>query len=450
MRIILLTVFAIFTFSSHAQTKSYNDLGILFSKDDNRGTARFNAMSGAFGALGGDISSTNINPAGAAVAKENSVSITLSTSRIKQKSHYYNNSTNTQNNDTDISQAGSLLTFDSAYNSNWNRFAIFFNYNIKTNFSDSYIAEGFSTPVFDNHFSDPTTTGQFDRNLHQYISSETSGTNKTYDIGFSSAYKSKLFLGASLKLHSLEFSEITIFEEENDDIDGNILNIENYNDTYIVGSGVSLNLGFIYKVNNSIRIGLAYETPTWYQEIIEEYFFDEYMGEIANLNIDQFLNSNLSFGPDIFQYTYKSTNKTTLSGAYIFGTKGLISIDYTQKGYKGIKFDDNNFSDINDNFTTDYRNTYSLKLGTEWRFNRVSLRGGASYEKNPNLITGGNTNKDNIKSFSLGLGYNFGNSKFDLSYTNSENTDFYSISSNNDLNINNVSKLISGTFTFNL
>lgn len=450
MRNILLIAFTFITLSSYSQFKSYNDLGILFSKENNQGTARFNALSGAFGALGGDISSTNINPAGAGIAKKNSLSITLNNSKTNHKSNYYNNSTTTETNDTDISQAGALLSFDSAYNSKWNRFAIFLNYNLKTNFSNSYIADGYSNPLYDNHFSDPTTIGRFDRNLYQYITTETIGTNKTYDIGFSSAYKNKLFLGASLKIHNLEFFEVSLFEEENDDIDGNILNIENYNETYITGTGVSLNLGFIYKLNNNMRFGLAYETPTWYQEVIEEYIFDEYMGEITELEINQYLDSNLNTNPSVFEYSYKSADKITASGAYIFGKKGLISIDYTHKRYKGIKLENNNFSAVNENFNTDYRNTYSLKAGTEWRFNKLSLRGGASYEKNPNLITGGGTNRDNIKSFSLGLGYNFGNTQFDLSYTNSDNTDFYSISNANDLNINNNNSLFSGTLTFNL
>jgi hypothetical protein len=52
---------------SFSQSLGYQDLGILFSQNDNNGSARFSAMSGAFGALGGDISSININPAGLSV-----------------------------------------------------------------------------------------------------------------------------------------------------------------------------------------------------------------------------------------------------------------------------------------------------------------------------------------------------------------------------------------------
>jgi hypothetical protein len=58
----------------------------------------------------------------------------------------------------------------------------------------------------------------------------------------------------------------------NDDINGNILDVESYSETSIQGSGISIGLGFIYKLNQNLRVGLAYETPTWYQEVIEDYY----------------------------------------------------------------------------------------------------------------------------------------------------------------------------------
>jgi hypothetical protein len=39
---------------------------LRYSQDNLNGTARFRAM-GAFGALGGDLSSLNVNPAGSAI-----------------------------------------------------------------------------------------------------------------------------------------------------------------------------------------------------------------------------------------------------------------------------------------------------------------------------------------------------------------------------------------------
>jgi len=40
---------------------------LRYSQTDLNGTARFRAMGGAFGALGGDFSSLNINPAGSVI-----------------------------------------------------------------------------------------------------------------------------------------------------------------------------------------------------------------------------------------------------------------------------------------------------------------------------------------------------------------------------------------------
>ena len=37
---------------------------LRYSTENLQGTARFQAMGGAFGALGGDLSSLNVNPAG--------------------------------------------------------------------------------------------------------------------------------------------------------------------------------------------------------------------------------------------------------------------------------------------------------------------------------------------------------------------------------------------------
>ena len=64
---------------------------LRFSQDNLVGTARFSAMSGAFGALGGDFSSINVNPAGSAIFLNNQVALTLSTYNVKNKSNYFGN-----------------------------------------------------------------------------------------------------------------------------------------------------------------------------------------------------------------------------------------------------------------------------------------------------------------------------------------------------------------------
>ena len=448
-QILTLAIFIASTYTAFSQSLNYNDLGILFSKDDNYGTARYESMSGAFGALGGDISAFGINPAGAAVAQKSVFSATLSNRNTEYASMYYGNTTNSQDNYFDISQAGGILSFDTAYDSDWNRFALSFNYRIKKDFNGFYSAEGNSNRLIHNeHLADnKVIRTQFDASIDQYLSSKTEGQSSVFNMGFSAVHQNKLFVGASLNFHDIEFYREGYFNEVNDDVDGNILDVENYTETYIQGNGFSLGLGFIYKFNQNIRVGLAYETPTWYQEVIEDYYDEFIMNEVQNLSINEYVNI---IGQEAYAYKFKSPSRITASGAYVLGKQGLISIDYTYKDYKNTKFSDGDFNQENANFANDYRNTQALNIGTEWRFDKMSVRGGYHYEKDPNLLLGGNTNKDNIKGYSAGLGYNFGNMKFDLAYSNYENKQFYSIYNADDLNINNNTSRISATLTFSL
>ena len=115
-KIFLLVALATGTLTSFSQSLGYNDLGTIFSEDNDYGTARFTAMSGAFGALGGDISSIGINPAGGAVAVKSSLSFSLETRNTDIDALYYGNKTNSEDNFFKVPQAGAILSFDSAYN----------------------------------------------------------------------------------------------------------------------------------------------------------------------------------------------------------------------------------------------------------------------------------------------------------------------------------------------
>ena len=77
---------------------------IKYAQEDLTGTARYRAMSGAFGALGGDLSAINVNPAGSAIFSNNFVSISLSNYNQKNKSNYFGNKTSANNSSIDMNQ----------------------------------------------------------------------------------------------------------------------------------------------------------------------------------------------------------------------------------------------------------------------------------------------------------------------------------------------------------
>ena len=75
------------TFST-IQAQEIRD-AVRYSQDNLNGTARFRAMGGAFGALGGDMSSINVNPAGSANLANTQLAFTLTNTSTSNKANYF-------------------------------------------------------------------------------------------------------------------------------------------------------------------------------------------------------------------------------------------------------------------------------------------------------------------------------------------------------------------------
>jgi len=74
-----------------ASGQNINDV-LRYSGENSYGTARFQGLNGAFGALGGDMSSLNVNPAGSAVFNNSLFSVTGSNYNAKNDAMYFNGS----------------------------------------------------------------------------------------------------------------------------------------------------------------------------------------------------------------------------------------------------------------------------------------------------------------------------------------------------------------------
>ena len=169
-----------------------------------------------------------------------------------------------------------------------------------------------------------------------------------------------------------------------------------------IGNGISFNLGIISKVTDNLRLGISYNSPTWYD--MTEEFVDEN-------------------GINGLEYTLNTPSRLTGSFAYVFNKNGLISLDYSNRNYNNINISSNvDFNDINEAFSSDLKNTSELRIGAEIRNNNFSYRGGYHYQQSPykNAIS-----SDHLKGYSLGIGYNFGSIKFDISYEDANKTDVY-------------------------
>ena len=150
MKKYLTFIIVLVCFSSSAQ--NINDV-LRYSREDIQGTARFQGLSGAFGALGGDLSALNVNPAGSAVFNNSQFTISGSNYNRDNDALYFNSTNNTTLNALEINQAGGVFVFKSTdENANWKKLSLAVNYDLVNNFDNEFFVSGNSNQGIDAYF----------------------------------------------------------------------------------------------------------------------------------------------------------------------------------------------------------------------------------------------------------------------------------------------------------
>src|SRR5690606_15656721 len=122
MKRFLIAGFTLFGIGVSAQNAQYINSIPAYSNEINAGSARYIGMGGSMGALGGDISSVEQNPAGLAVAIASDVNVTLGFNSYKNESTF-GNTVKTDDNSLMFQNIGGTFVFNNP-SSGWNRFAI--------------------------------------------------------------------------------------------------------------------------------------------------------------------------------------------------------------------------------------------------------------------------------------------------------------------------------------
>lgn len=455
------------------QAQENNPLDISrYSDSDMNGTARFRGMSGAFGAVGGDLSALKINPAGGAIFNYNQATFSLSVLNKNNKVNYMNQTQSKSYTGLDVGQVGAIFVFNSNNPSaQMKKFTVGFNYESTKNLNNDYnmlgtgtgasIGEYFYQVATNNHtphdilnssnihqgymdagyyegFSGQQTflgyegfiinpgekDGEYTRNYGKntdiytqgkYVSS--SGYNSKFSGNFSAQLGDRIFVGGNLNLHLYDYTQTSHAVELNrSNLNKDMIeSIEFSNYLYTYGTGFSLNLGVIGQVTDQLRAGVAYESPTWYN------LHDELTQGVQTTRFDN--KEGRSIYPDVVniyeRYKLKTPAKYTGSLAYIFNQRGLISVDYGIKDHSGTKFrpkNDHTYSVLNEFYAAEMKAASELRIGAEYRVKQVSFRAGYRFEESPykNIKYSGDLN-----SFSAGIGYEFGNSRLDFAYSHS-------------------------------
>ena len=490
MKKLFLVIILNVSFLSIAQEMATTD-ALRYAVDNMNGTARFRGMGGAFGAVGGDLSAISINPAGSLFFSNNFASASISNYNTNNNANYFGTKNKENYSTLDLNQIGAVLVFnDNSGSSDWNKISIALNYDNTNNFDNRLFTAGINPYnsisqyfvnqanfVANTQFNDyqyemayetyiinphPTTPNQFVSNVspggnyYQDFYSTSNGYNGKITANVASSYKNKLFLGLNLNAHFTDYVVTTsLYENNNNPLNPNtqptISNIVFDNQLSTYGSGFSFNLGAIYKVTNSFRLGASYESPTWYNlndELVQDlYTYD-------NVNVPSGDESRY-FGSPIFifpTYRLRTPSKLTGSAAYIFNKKGLISIDVATKDYSNIQFkntNQNDFRDLNSQMSSEMKNAYEIRIGGEYKIKQWSIRGGYRFEESPYVV---DTAMGDLTGYSAGLGYNFGENRLDLSYSNTHrnyNQNLISSGMTDPTRIRNVQDNITLTYSIN-
>lgn len=436
-----------------------------FGQTQVQGTARSMSMGNAFGALGGDITSLTLNPAGIAVYKSSEAVATLNLSNSHAKTNWLGTEEKKGKTKFNFDNIAYVAYFPTGRDEGLVSWNAGFSYNRVKNFNREYrmntskltngisdyaanVAAGASADdLFETNNYDPYESQNWlsvvtymsgiidgDRNFYNPYKNESykmdyaglslreKGSIDQYNISFGLNFSEVFLFGATLAITDINY-ELKSFYDESYDKD-NYYQFDNGLKTD--GNGYGVNLGVIVRPADFLRLGVSYNSPVWYK------MTDTYKTEAFS----SFYTNNMSSvseweagtpGGVYTDYELRSPDKWLFSAAFVVGHYGLLSVDYELTNYRNMKLYDHN-GDERDfvEHNADIRNNFNwgntVRLGAEARITpQFSIRAGGTYTVSPmkdklkngdiEVYTVGalphyTVDKGN-HSFSIGLGYRF-------------------------------------------
>lgn len=462
----------LFGFTVFLGVNSQNvDDALRYSQLFYSGTARFNSMGGAFTALGGDLSSLSLNPAGIGVFRSFEITVTPQLVYNKITSRFNNTGSSDLRYNFNLGQIGVVGNIISNTNStgliNLNVGYSFirtnnFNQNItisgisdNSSMADYWVnqsnqanngngtyyknLDGGAGIAFDTWVMD-TITGTGGKYYGSIFSNYGENTNSTYgqlirrvidNEGFSGEhalsiggnFSNKIYFGATIGISGLHYTGH--YQHIEDDINNVVPDFQNFSYTdhfEASGTGYGLKLGAIIKPVEFLRIGLAFHTPVVYR--VHEYFYDDITSAFDNG--DKFHSNN---EPLRYNYTLTTPLRVLAGVAFQVQKFAILSADYEFVDYRMAKFsnasDDYNYDIENQSIKDILKTASNIRLGAEFRVNNtIYLRGGYGYWGK--AFASGELN-DNLSynSISFGIGFRQQNFLLDLAFTSMSDSQQY-------------------------
>ncbi len=475
--IIVLTI----TSSLHAQT---DQDAIRYARGGTGGSARFAAMGGAFGAVGADLSTASTNPAGLGLFRRGEIAFSAGLLFTANKATIYNHPNTTNDLKFVFNNFGIALSWASKLDPESRHLFAFVNNQQQNYFSStrmtgytnnssiaknmvdiantrkgasdlnpSYEGLAFSTYLLD------TIDGKFislldvNRTVKQTRDLVTSGKLNDLNLSYAYTYKDKYYVGASFGIPQLDYISTTTHSEADDkdsirlqfNEDGsythtfkeglpavhdyyadmgafNTLTYEEYFKT--TGSGINLKLGAVARVNEMLRLGFYYHTPTVFR------LRDSYINDMS-VTFDKAPKTEeyASYPSDggTFNYRLVTPSRVGLNMAWLFGKRAVVGLDYESINYTRSHFSSENLSDFentNSLIVSKYTRGHNVRAGVEYNLNPFMIRAGYNMNGSPfgDVFSGAFVRN----SLSLGFGIRTSNNfYFDVAWVQTVSADDY-------------------------
>jgi hypothetical protein len=440
------------------RSNAQNELDALrYSQVDVLGTARYAAMGGAFGAMGGDLASMSVNPAGIGVFAKTTGSATISILSSGSDANYLGTSSSDGKLNFNISNAGFVARFKRRKGEEkqwaWKAFHLGVSYNRTGNFhrrtsvigvnsSSSSIDEwvdqlnnsglayseipntdlvpgaentnaymGWGTFLID---TTPGSINSYMRNVlpnygqTERVSETTKGSMGEIAISFGGDFGNALYVGATIGIPRIKYEmERTYTESDTQDTISNFTSFTKTDYLRATANGFNIKFGMIYRPAKWLRLGGAIHSPSFFE--VDENFKSVI---VSNVLGSTFTQSTLD---GAFGYRLQTPFRAIGSLAFVVGKVGLISAEYEYVNFALAKFSSRGYAFDAENANVKNRLHWAgnIRVGTEWRIKAVSLRAGFAINGDPFT---GKYNFDNTR-YSLGLGYRLERFFTDLTYS---------------------------------
>ncbi len=423
---ICLLAFCQFSFSQYFYANPYPwQQSVLFSRSSIGGTARTAGSADAYGSVGADLGSIDINPAGLGLYRSTDFSVTPALKTFANESKYDGSTTNATGvkpylsqigmSWTKILKSGNGLTYDKPQlrsitfainyqNQNfYNRVQNFGAYNSSHSMIDNYIGDYTAgQTALDNTTAELYFAGQlgllyYNSNsgsfqskvrapVYQSGSVESIGSRNKIDFALGGNISDKVYFGVDVAIPFINATTKTSFGETTASPSGtdSITGFQDYNmvsELTQTGIGFTGSIGLIYRPVKWLRLGASYHLPSWYS-INENYSL------LVTADFDTAFGMGIQWPPPPTSYTFRSPMSGVLSASFYLGEHGFISVDYELKNLGGARFNygagqEQSTAIINHFIDTSYAINHNIRVGIEGTIKVLRLRAGYSFSSSP-------------------------------------------------------------------